>query len=97
MISHTPKKEAGPKSIQLAGLVGFSMPGIGDVSLFEGSRGNEIADRHPHLLGSLYNFCGFLFRVIGEQGLSDGRMQSSASDGRTFAHTMDVSKRPPSE
>ena len=70
------------------------MLGIRDFSLFEGSRGNEIADRHPHLLGCLYNFCGFLFRVIGEQGFSDVRVQPSASDGRTFAHRKDVSKRP---
>ena len=71
------------------------MLGIRDFGLFEGSRGNEIADRHPQLLGCLYNFCGFLFRVIGEQGFSDGRVQPSASDGRTFAHAMDVSKIPP--
>lgn len=69
------------------------MFGIYDCSLFESSGGNEIAYRYPSLLGCLYNFCGFWFRVIGEQCFSDGRMQSSASDGRTFAHPMDVSKK----
>ena len=83
--------------MMVGGLVGFSTLGIRDFSLFERSRSDEIADRHSQLLGCFHNFCGFLFRAIGEQGFSYGRMQAAASDGRTFAHTMDVSKSPPSE
>src|SRR5271166_5975322 len=79
----------------LARLANFSAIGIRDFSLFEGSGGYELADGHPQLLGCLYNLCCFLFRVIGEQSLSHGRMQSSATNGRAFTHIMNVSKRPP--
>jgi hypothetical protein len=70
------------------------MLGIYNFSIFEGRRRNEIANRRPQRLGCFYDFCGFLFRVIGEQSFPDGRVQPSASDGRAFAHLMNVSKRP---
>jgi hypothetical protein len=72
--------------------VRFTTFGVSNRSLFEGSRGNEIANRDSQLLGRFYNFCRFVHGIIREQGFSNGGMQPSASDRRIFAHAMNVTK-----
>jgi hypothetical protein len=72
--------------------LGFATIGVGSGSLFEGSRGNEIANRDLQLLGSLYDFRRFVKGIIREQGFSNGGMQPSASNRRIFAHALNVTK-----
>lgn len=76
-------------------LARFSGRGIYGCGFLEGCRSNEIAYGQPLFFGCLYNFRGFVLRVIGEQSPSFRSVQSSASIARTFPHATMLTKSPP--